>query len=65
MIAGPVHPALRRRALHAAHPAPTYNQRGNLEPMVRELEALPLDCDMPFIDDGSPDGPCSILVRGA
>jgi dolichol-phosphate mannosyltransferase len=36
---------------------PTYNERDNLEPMVRALEnVLPADGRVLVIDDGSPDG---------
>lgn len=36
---------------------PTYNERDNLEPMVRALEdVLPADARVLVIDDGSPDG---------
>ena len=40
---------------------PTYNERDNVEPMVRELLALDLDADLLFLDDGSPDGTGVIL----
>jgi dolichol-phosphate mannosyltransferase len=36
---------------------PTYNERDNLEPMIRALESvLPADGRVLVIDDGSPDG---------
>ena len=35
---------------------PTYNERENVEPMVRELTGLGLDADLLFVDDHSPDG---------
>jgi dolichol-phosphate mannosyltransferase len=36
---------------------PTYNERDNLEPMIRALEdVLPSDGRVLVIDDGSPDG---------
>jgi dolichol-phosphate mannosyltransferase len=35
---------------------PTYNERHNVERMVRELSLLPLDAHLLFIDDNSPDG---------
>ena len=42
---------------------PTYNERENVEAMVRELVALNLDADLLFLDDGSPDGTGGILDR--
>lgn len=34
---------------------PTYNERENIPPLVERLLALPLDLDLFFVDDGSPD----------
>ena len=34
---------------------PTYNERDNIPSLVERLLALPLDLDLFFIDDGSPD----------
>jgi len=34
---------------------PTYNERDNIPPLVDRLLALPLDLDLFFVDDGSPD----------
>jgi dolichol-phosphate mannosyltransferase len=34
---------------------PTYNERDNIAPLVERLLALPLDLDLFFVDDGSPD----------
>ncbi len=34
---------------------PTYNERQNIAPLVERLLALPLDLDLFFVDDGSPD----------
>jgi dolichol-phosphate mannosyltransferase len=43
---------------------PTYNERENLEPMVRALRALPLDdLHVLVIDDNSPDGTGEIADR--
>jgi dolichol-phosphate mannosyltransferase len=43
---------------------PTYNERENLEPMVRALGALGLDgLEVLVIDDGSPDGTGGIADR--
>lgn len=35
---------------------PTYNERENLVPLVRRLVALPVQVDVLFVDDNSPDG---------
>ncbi len=35
---------------------PTYNERENAEKICAELLALPLDADLLFLDDNSPDG---------
>ena len=35
---------------------PTYNERGNLTDLTERLLSLPVDLDILFIDDGSPDG---------
>lgn len=40
---------------------PTYNERDNVERMVRELTALGLEADLLFMDDSSPDGTGDIL----
>jgi dolichol-phosphate mannosyltransferase len=42
---------------------PTYNERHNVERMVRDLSALPIDAELLFIDDSSPDGTGEILDR--
>ncbi len=42
---------------------PTYNERENVEPMVRQLAGLGLDADLLFVDDGSPDGTGQVLDR--
>ncbi|MBA3405826.1 MAG: glycosyltransferase, partial [Gemmatimonadaceae bacterium] len=42
---------------------PTYNERDNVENMVRQLAALGLDADLLFMDDNSPDGSGGILDR--
>ncbi|HEU4501953.1 MAG TPA: glycosyltransferase, partial [Nitrospira sp.] len=34
---------------------PTYNERENIPTLIQRLLALPLDLDLFFIDDGSPD----------
>src|ERR1035437_5104668 len=35
---------------------PTYNERDNVEGMLRQILALDLDADVVFVDDNSPDG---------
>jgi dolichol-phosphate mannosyltransferase len=35
---------------------PTYNERGNLAELTGKLLSLPVNLDVLFIDDGSPDG---------
>ncbi len=40
----------------AAVVLPTYNEAGNLEALVRELEALPVDLRIFIVDDNSRDG---------
>ena len=35
---------------------PSYNERANVEPLVDSLMALPLDIDVMYMDDNSPDG---------
>ena len=40
---------------------PTYNERGNIEPIVDALLALPAQCDVLVVDDQSTDGTAEIL----
>jgi dolichol-phosphate mannosyltransferase len=40
---------------------PTYNERGNIQSLVSRLLALPLELDLFFVDDGSPDGTGELL----
>jgi dolichol-phosphate mannosyltransferase len=40
---------------------PTYNERENVEPLVRALLSLPLDLHVLVVDDNSPDGTGAIL----
>jgi dolichol-phosphate mannosyltransferase len=40
---------------------PTYNERSNIEPMVRKVLSLEGDYHLLIIDDGSPDGTASIV----
>lgn len=42
---------------------PTYNERDNVTEMGAQLLALPLDADIVFMDDNSPDGTGAILDR--
>ncbi|MCR9245460.1 MAG: polyprenol monophosphomannose synthase [bacterium] len=41
---------------------PTYNEKDNVEPIVRAIHAY-LDCDVLIVDDGSPDGTGDIADR--
>lgn len=40
---------------------PTYNEKDNIEPMVRKVLSLKGDFDLLIIDDGSPDGTAAIV----
>lgn len=40
---------------------PTYNERGNIQPLVERIFALPLEVDLFFVDDGSPDGTGALI----
>jgi dolichol-phosphate mannosyltransferase len=40
---------------------PTYNEKGNIERMVRKVFSLPIPFDLLIIDDGSPDGTADIV----
>jgi len=42
---------------------PTYNEHENVERLFREIAELPLDLDVLFMDDASPDGTGEILDR--
>ncbi len=42
---------------------PTYNEAENIEPLVRQLLALPLDLRVIVVDDNSPDGTGEIVDR--
>src|SRR3978361_1477881 len=41
---------------------PTYNEKENIERMIRKIFSLPHDFHLLIIDDGSPDG-TNIIVR--
>ncbi len=40
---------------------PTYNEKGNIEPLYTALKKLPFQIDILFIDDNSPDGTGTII----
>lgn len=40
---------------------PTYNEKGNIERMIRKVFSLPKAFDLLVIDDGSPDGTADIV----
>jgi dolichol-phosphate mannosyltransferase len=42
---------------------PTYNEVDNLEPLIREITALPKAFDILVVDDNSPDGTGKIAAR--
>ena len=42
---------------------PTYNEKENIEAIIRAVRALPLDFHVLVIDDGSPDGTADIVKR--
>ncbi|MGC9468023.1 MAG: polyprenol monophosphomannose synthase [Anaerolineae bacterium] len=42
---------------------PTYNEKENLEPLVEQLLAQPLDLEVVVVDDNSPDGTGEIADR--
>lgn len=42
---------------------PTYNEKENIEKMLRKIFSLPLPFDVLVIDDGSPDGTAEIVKK--
>lgn len=42
---------------------PTYNEKENVENIIRAVMSLPIDFHVLIIDDGSPDGTASIVKR--
>lgn len=40
---------------------PTYNEKENIEAIIKAVMELPLDCHILIIDDGSPDGTADIV----
>src|SRR6185436_8563678 len=60
---GPCRPPARRPVMapRTLIFIPTYNERENVRPMCEQIQALGLDADLVFMDDGSPDGTGAIL----
>ncbi len=42
---------------------PTYNEKENIEAIIKAVMDLPLDFNVLVIDDGSPDGTAAIVKR--
>ncbi|HIQ04745.1 MAG TPA: polyprenol monophosphomannose synthase [Anaerolineae bacterium] len=42
---------------------PTYNERGNIRPLIEELLALPLPLGVIVVDDNSPDGTGELVAQ--
>lgn len=42
---------------------PTYNEKENVEAIIRKVFSLPMPFDVLIVDDGSPDGTASIVKR--
>ena len=42
---------------------PTYNEKENIEAIIRAVMELPLEFHILIIDDGSPDGTAAIVKR--
>jgi dolichol-phosphate mannosyltransferase len=42
---------------------PTYNEKENIERMIRKVFTLPHDFHVLIIDDGSPDGTAKIVKQ--
>lgn len=42
---------------------PTYNERDNVEELYREIRKLPVELDILFLDDNSPDGTGELIDR--
>lgn len=40
---------------------PTYNEKENIEKMIRKVLSMPFETDILIVDDGSPDGTASIV----
>ncbi len=40
---------------------PTYNEKENIEKMIRAIFSLPSDLHILIVDDGSPDGTATIV----
>ena len=42
---------------------PTYNEKDNIEPIIRKVFSLPRPFDVLIVDDGSPDGTADIVKK--
>ena len=42
---------------------PTYNEKENIEKMIRAIFSLPFTCHILIVDDGSPDGTAEIVKK--
>ena len=42
---------------------PTYNEKGNIERMVRKVFSLQVPFELLIVDDGSPDGTAEIVKK--
>jgi len=40
---------------------PTYNEKENIEKIIRKVFSLDMEFDMLIVDDGSPDGTADIV----
>ncbi len=61
---GPTPPRAHRAPWRTLVVVPTYNERDNLELLLRAIHSF-LDCDVLVVDDGSPDGTGAIADRAA
>jgi dolichol-phosphate mannosyltransferase len=61
---GPTPPRAHRAPWKTLVVIPTYNEKDNVEPIVRAIHDY-LDCDILIVDDGSPDGTGAIADRMA
>ena len=42
---------------------PTYNEKENIEKIIRKVFSLDMEFDMLIVDDGSPDGTADIVKK--